>query len=205
MSSQHFNGQVEQVAAGDIKNFIEAPKPEQPALLSSAQRQALHNLVEEISKECERDPRFIWREVVHARVGVESVSEILREDFHDAQDALVCYRDNHRRQANIRLMVARITNLTKEKGIYSERDAWCLRQFGEKHLNDMGTEQLRLVLAFVEDFQSSPVEEQPEPAVAVATEPRELSFISEFKAFVSGYPVQCAVIALMLMFLGKII
>ena len=51
-------------------------------------------------------------------------------------------------------MVSRITSLTKEKKIYDERDAFCLRTFGERHLNHMTIEQLRQVLAFVEDFQA---------------------------------------------------
>ncbi|MDF3932956.1 hypothetical protein [Pseudomonas citronellolis] len=205
MSSQQFHERVDQVAAGDIKNFIEAPRPEQPVLLSSAQRQVLNALVEEIAKECEKEPRFVWREVVHARVGVDSINEILRDSFHDAQDALVCYRDNHRRQANIRLMVARITNLTKEKGIYNERDAWCLRQFGEKHLNAMGTEQLRLVLAFVEDFLIAPAQEQPAPAVSEPIARQGLGFLSGLKEFVTTYPMHCGAIALVLMILGKIV
>ncbi len=205
MSSQQFHERVDQVAAGDIKNFIEAPKPEQPALLSSAQRQVLNALVEEIAKECEKEPRFIWREVVHARVGVDSISEILRDSFHDAQDALVCYRDNHRRQANIRLMVARITNLTKEKGIYNERDAWCLRQFGEKHLVAMGTEQLRLVLAYVEDFQVPQLQEQPAPVAVEPVAPGKLGFMPDLKGVVTAYPMHCGALALALVILGKII
>ncbi|WP_435609879.1 hypothetical protein [Pseudomonas knackmussii] len=205
MSSQQFHERVDQVAAGDIKNFIEAPKPEQPVLLSSAQRQVLNALVEEIAKECEKEPRFIWREVVHARVGVDTINDILRDSFHDAQDALVCYRDNHRRQANIRLMVSRITSLTKEKGIYNERDAWCLRQFGEKHLNAMGTEQLRLVLAFVEDFLVEPAQEKPTDAVAAIDARGKSGFLPGLRDFVITYPMHCGAMALALMILGKIV
>lgn len=205
MSSQQFHERVDQVAAGDIKNFIEAPRPEQPAPLSSAQLQVLEALVEEISKECGKESQVIWREVVFARVGVDSDSEILRDSFHDAHDSLVCYRDNHRRQANVRLMVSRITSLTKEKGIYNQRDAWCLRQFGEKHLNAMGTEQLRLVLAFVEDFLVEPVQEQPTDTLAATDTPGKSGFLPGLKDFVITYPMHCGAIALALMILGKIV
>ena len=204
MHTQQFHGRVDQVAAGDIKNFIEVPKPEKPPLLSSAQRHSLNLLVEEIAKECEKEPRFIWREVVHAKVGVDSVGEILRDSFDDAQDALVSYRDNHRRQANHRLMVARITNFTKEKGIYSERDAWCLRQFGEKHLNAMETEHLRQVLAFVEDFQVPQPEEQPTPVAPEANTTRKQSFVADLQELVIAYPVHSGVVGAALVILGKI-
>ena len=163
MSQQQFNGSVDQVAAGDIKNFVELPRVVKE-YLSSAQRQLLNALVAEISAECETEARLIWREVVHARVGVESIGEIPKEDFLIAQDALVSYRDNHRKQANIKLMVSHITSATKAKNLYGERDGFCLRQFGEKHLNAMTSEQLRQVLVFVEDFQRHVKPPAPEVA-----------------------------------------
>lgn len=168
MSEQQFNGAVEQVAAGDIKNFVEAPKVEKE-YLSSAQRQALNALVAEISVECGVEARILWREVVHARVGVERIGEIQKEKFLEAQDALLCYRDNHRKQANIKLLVSRITSETKAKNIYGERDAHCLRQFGEKQLNAMSSEQLRQVLVFVEDYQVPQVQAPSGSAFAVAS------------------------------------
>lgn len=168
MSQQQFHGRIDQVAAGDIKNFIEAPQAELK-FISSAQRQILNALVAEISEECEADARMLWSKVVHARVGVEKIGEIPRERFMDAEDALVSWRDNHRRQSNIRLMVSRITSVTKDKRIYSERDTWCLRQFGEKQLNAMGTEQLRQVLAFVEDYAVAPQATAPTGWVAQMT------------------------------------
>ncbi|EPJ7990535.1 hypothetical protein [Pseudomonas aeruginosa] len=200
MANQQFHDRVHQVAAGDIKNFIEAPKPEPRVLLSTSQRQALNALVEEVSKECERDPRALWREVVHAKVGVDSVGDILRDDFNDAQEALIAYRDNHRRQLNMRLMVGRITSLTKEKNIYNERDGWCLRQFGEKHLNAMTTEQLRLVLGFVEDYQPSRV-----AASAGTASFQTAAFLPTLRQLVSSYPLQCGSIALALILIGKVI
>lgn len=154
MTQQQFQGQVGQVAAGDIKNFIEVPQAE-IALLSSAQRQALNVLVTEISSECEVEARALWREVVHVSVGVQTIAEIPRDRFHDAESALLCWRDEHRRQANLRLLVARITTLTKAHNLYSERDSWCLRQFGEKQLNAMDQDHLRQVLAWVEDHVSA--------------------------------------------------
>jgi hypothetical protein len=207
MSNQQFNNRVDQVAAGDIKNFIEVGKPEKPALLSPPQRSVLNALVDEISKECEQDPRSIWREVVHARVGVTSINEILRDSFPEAEDALIKYRDNHRRQANIRLMVARITNLTKAKEIYNERDAWCLRQFGEKHLNAMELDQLRQVLGFVDDFKRESVV-QPQAEAVIANTEKETTvsgFRAELMSLARTYPWQCAAVAFAMVILGKIL
>lgn len=189
------------------RDYIELNLPgkdvEEP--ITSVQRAMLRQLVDEISAECEVEARILWREVVHARVGVEHVGEIPRSRFLEAQDALVSWRDCHRKKANVRLMVAKITNLTKEKGIYNERDAWCLRQFGEKHLVAMGTEQLRLVLAFVEDFHVPQLQQQPAPAAVEPVAPARLGFISDLKGFVTTYPMHCGGIVLVLLILGKII
>lgn len=152
---QQFNGAVEQVAAGDIKNFVEAPKVEKE-YLSSAQRKALNALVAEISVECEVEAQILWRNVVHARVGVDRIGEIQKEKFLDAQDSLVCYRAEHHKQTNIKLLVSHIDRETEAKGIHAERDAHCLRQFGEKQPNAMSIEQLRQVLVFVEDYVKPP-------------------------------------------------
>lgn len=197
MSQQQFNGVVEQVAAGDIKNFVEAPKVEKE-YLSSAQRQALNALVGEISAECEIDARIIWREVVHARVGVEKIGEIPKEKFLEAQDALVCYRGNQSKQANIKLLVARITTATKAQEIYNQRDAFCLRQFGEKHLNAMSIDQLRQVLVFVEDFV------KPEQPAGGEAQTAKLK-LQEFKALGLRYPWQFGLTLCLGAVLGKLI
>jgi len=152
---QQFNGAVDQVAAGDIKNFVEAPKIEKE-YLSTAQRKALNALVAEISAECKVEAQILWRNVVHARVGVDRIGEIQKEKFLDAQDSLVCYRAEHHKQANIKLLVSHIDRETKAKDIHAERDAHCLRQFGEKQPNAMSIEQLRQVLVFVEDYVKPP-------------------------------------------------
>lgn len=149
--SQQFNRPVDQVAAGNINNYMGPAEDKEP--LSNAQRKRLNALVGEVSETLELDARGIWREVVHAHIGVDSINEIQRSQFADAVFILENFRETERIRVNTRLMVSRITNQTKEKRIYEERDAFCLRAFGERHLNDMTIEQLRQVLAFVEDFQ----------------------------------------------------
>lgn len=202
MSSQQFNGQVEQVAAGDIKNFIEAPHVEQ-RFISSAQRQALNTLVAELAQEHEVEARVLWREVVHASVGVESIGEIPRDSFKVAEGALYSWRDQRREQANIKQMLERILSATTEKGIETERDSWCLRQFGERYLNSMTKDQLRQVLVFVEDFQTSQ-SEQSAPLFSEAAGFRKRGFYIDIKSFVTTYPVHCSAVVLVLFFLGKI-
>lgn len=199
MSDQQFHGRIDQVAAGDIRNYYEAPQAEQKTI-SDTQRQILETLVQEISAESELDENTLWREVVHARVGVEDVGEIPREKFLEAQDALVCWRDNRRKQANIRMMVSRITSITKAKRIYDQRDAFCLRQFGEKHLNAMTTEQLRHVLVFVEDYQDAAKAASSATPSSDAPQSRWI----EYKALVMQHPWQFGWTCVAGAFIGKV-
>ncbi|MCY1266033.1 hypothetical protein D9M68_325440 [compost metagenome] len=186
------------------RDYIELTLPgkevEEP--LTQQQRSMLRQLVESISAESGTEAFILWREVVHARVGVEHVGEIPRSRFLEAQDALISWRDGHRMKVNVSMLVDRIRGATDAKGIEGQRDTWCLRQFGEKHLDAMGTDQLRQVLAFVEDFQITQSQEQPAPA---AIDPPKQVFMPELRSFVSTYPVHCGVIALALMILGKIV
>lgn len=150
--------------------------------LSSAQRQKLNALVANVSETLELDPRQVWREVVHAKLGVESINEIPRTAFEQAYEAVIHFRDTEREYVNVRLMVSRITSVTKEKTIYEERDSFCLRTFGERHLKHMNKDQLRQVLAFVEDYQV------PEPSKHAHGDLTASSFI----ALVKLHPVQFA-------------
>jgi len=144
-------GSENRVAGRDYLEINVGPEADKEPL-SSAQRQKLNALVANVSETLEIDPRQVWREVVHAKLGVESIHEIPRTAFDQAYDAVIHFRDTEREFVNVRLMVSRITSLTKEKKIYEERDSFCLRTFGERHLNHMNKDQLRQVLAFVEDF-----------------------------------------------------
>ncbi|MCY1541152.1 hypothetical protein D9M68_768280 [compost metagenome] len=118
----------------------------------------------------------------------------------EAQHALVSWRDNRQKQANIKVMVARITSFTKEKGIYDQRDAFCLRQFGEKHLNAMGSEQLRQVLVFVEDYQDLP----KIASVAETTMGTPQSHWAAYKALLIQYPMPFAFTGSMAYLIGKL-
>lgn len=175
--TQQFNRPVDQVAAGNINNYMGPAEEKEP--LSNAQRKRLNVLVAEVSETLELDARDIWRDVVHAHVGVDSINEIQRSQFSDAVFVLENFRETERMRVNTRLMVSRITSLTKEKKIYDERDAFCLRTFGERHLNHMAIEQLRQVLAFVEDYQL------PEPAADTGLDLTPEAIL----AVVTRYPV----------------
>ncbi|WP_339844339.1 hypothetical protein [uncultured Halopseudomonas sp.] len=153
-------GNENRVAGRDYLEINVGPEADKEPL-SSAQRQKLNALVASVSETLEIDPRQVWREVVHAKLGVESIHEIPRTAFDQAYDAVIHFRDTEREFVNVRLMVSRITSLTKEKKIYEERDSFCLRTFGERHLNHMNKDQLRKVLAYVEDYEVKVVPQDP--------------------------------------------
>ena len=196
-------GSKNRVAGRDyIELTLSGKEVEEP--ITQQQRTMLRQLVEEISAESGTEARILWREVVHARVGVEHVGEIPRSRFLEAQDALVSWRDGHRMKANVRMLVSRILSVTEAKDIESQRDTWCLRQFGEKHLNSMGTEHLRQVLAFVEDFQVSQPEEQSASVAPETITPRKQRFVADLQGLVTTYPLHSGAIGAALVILGKI-
>lgn len=197
---QQFNGAVEQVAAGDIKNFVEAPKIEKE-YLSTAQRKALNALVAEISAECKVEAQILWRNVVHARVGVDRIGEIQKDKFLDAQDSLVCWRDSFRQLANTQLLIDKVTTLTREKHLHAERDSWCLRKFGETNIKAMSVEQLRQLFCFVDDY----VYEQQylpdrEPLLQVTLSP-----VAQLKMLILEHPAQMAVVLLLGFIIGRVV
>ena len=191
--TQQFNRSVDQVAAGNINNFMGPVEDKEP--LSNAQRKRLNVLVGEVSETLELEARDIWRDVVHAHIGVDSINEIQRSQFADAIFILETFRETERIRVNTRLMVSRITSQTKEKKIYEARDAFCLRTFGERHLNHMAIEQLRQVLAFVEDF------EVPEPPVNTGLDLRPAAVL----AVVSQHPVHFGATLVIGLVLGKML
>lgn len=146
-------GSENRVAGRDYLEINVGPEADKEPL-SSAQRQKLNALVANVSETLELDPRQVWREAVHAKLGVESISEIPRSAFEQAYDAVIHFRDTERENVNVRLMISRITSVTKGKKIYEERDSFCLRTFGERHLKHMNKDQLRKVLAYVEDYEA---------------------------------------------------
>lgn len=161
--------EVRQIAGGNIHNYL-MPHPRE--YLSSAQRTALNSLVMDVATECGIEARQLWREVVHARVGVESVKQIRRDQFALAEQALVVFRDDHRCRQGMFDLISRITSLTTERGLGSERDRFLLRQFGERRLDALSLDQLRQALVFVEDF---------------GLPPRE-SFVISMQSAVTKYP-----------------
>lgn len=201
MSEIGVEGDQNRVAGRDYVEINLAAKSEPVEVLSKVQRQMLHSLVEEIAKECAVDARSLWREVVHARVGVEHVGDIPRTKFLEAQDSLVCWRDNFRQLANTQLLIDKITTLTREKHLHVRRDSWCLRKFGEKNIQAMSAEQLRQLFCFVDDYVYEPQYlPDPEPFFQV-----KLSPAAQLKMLALEHPAQMTVVLLLGFIIGRVV
>ncbi|MFP5423401.1 MAG: hypothetical protein ACLGID_18335 [Gammaproteobacteria bacterium] len=166
---QQFNGTVDQVAAGDIKNFYEAPKVAKEPLVK-AQRKRLNVLVAEIAEECDVPGQALWLEVLHPQLGVESINEISRSQFQAALDALELFRLNHRNQNTRQDLEEKVQRMARQKNIVFELGNYCTREFGEAYLHLLGREELRKALAFVDDYVVA-----AKPAGQVASAPFSLA------------------------------
>lgn len=193
MNQQQFHGAVEQVAAGDIKNFIEAPKPDKEPLVK-AQRKRLNALVAEIAAECSVAGPALWLQVLHPQLGVDSINDITRDQFQDALDALDAYRQDHRDRVARRGLIGRISNAVLRKGIAAELDRFCVREFGQQDLNSLDRGQLQKALAFADDHASAV------PPVQVQSPTARLTI----QQLVLSYPVHAGGIAVLGFIMGKI-
>ena len=193
MNQQQFHGAVEQVAAGDIKNFIEVPKPDKEPLVK-AQRKRLNALVAEVAAECSVAGPALWLQVLHPQLGVDSINDITRDQFQDALDALDAYRQEHRDRVARKGLISRINSSVQRKGITVELERYCVREFGQQDLNSLDRGQLQRTLAFADDHASavSPVPVQS-PAVRLTIQQLVLS-----------YPVHAGSIAVLGYIMGKI-
>lgn len=151
MSQQQFNGAVDQVAAGDIKNFYEAPRLAKEPLVK-AQRKRLNVLVAEIAEECDVPGQALWLEVLHPQLGVESINEISRAQFQTALDALEDFRCNHRNQNTRQDLAEKIQRMARQKNIVFELGNYCTREFGEPYWHKLERAELLKAWAFVDDY-----------------------------------------------------
>lgn len=179
--------------------------------LSSEQRKRLNLLVTNISNEYKVDPWTLWKEVVHTRIGVSKVGDIPKDKFAEAERALQEHAEHLHSLAHAKRLVAEVLQIANEQGLYQDLTRFCSREFGVTVLNKLNPEQLKQALKFVEDGVASPVQSVSQPPDGSASDPtppaatRRSAFVAEAKTFVSQYPVHCGAIALVLMFLGKIV
>ena len=116
--SQDFHGGVGQAATGDINNYginINIADKTESRGLVSAQRKELH----ELRAKCEElgeDPRDIWR-MVHAQLGVTTISEISADQFQEARDTMRARLEQLQEEADKRRLVGKVLRAVAEKDV----------------------------------------------------------------------------------------
>lgn len=119
--------------------------------LTTEQRRRLNLLVTNISKEYKADAWTLWKEVVHTRIGVKNIDEILRSQFAEAEQLLLEHAEYLHAQAHAKRLVAEVLEIANQRGLYQELTRYCSREFGSTVLNKLNPEQLKGALRFVEE------------------------------------------------------
>lgn len=152
--SQEFRRSVGQVAAGDINNYdvnFSALEKSEARGLVAAQRKELH----ELRAKCEElgdDPREVWR-MVHAQLGVTTLSEISADQFPVARRTIQTRLEQLQEVADKRRLVGKILRVVAEKGSKVEMNNFCELSFGRTQLNNLEKSQLQKTLEFVLHYQ----------------------------------------------------
>lgn len=191
-----------------------------PEPMAQPQRRSLNDRVEAIAGGYGVDPRAVWREVLHTRFGVNSVSELSKTQFVEASQALDAYEAQlkghlaeSKEQNHVKRLVAEALQIANDRDVYPAMSRFCSREFGETVLNNLSPDQLKLVLKFLEGAaaaqEASAKSVEPEQRAPTASSlPSAFArgaFFAEAKAFAFQYPMHCGAIALVLMILGKIV
>ncbi|WP_263063022.1 hypothetical protein [Dickeya dadantii] len=152
---QEFNGTASgQFSARDIINIHHPKEPvAEDEQLLPAQRQRLHQLLDEISAISGEAKKDLWR-AVHAHIDVRSVHFITTQKFHKAEIYLEKRLADAKLARECKRLVAEILRLTAANKS-AERDRFCLRTFGTKMLNDLSREQLQAVFNFFDNEPTS--------------------------------------------------
>lgn len=197
---------------GTQVNIGSSPLPEP---MAQPQRRSLNDRVEEIAGIYGVDPRVVWREVLHTRFGVSSVTELSKTQFVEASQALDAYEAQlkghlaeSKEQNHVKRLVAEALQIANNRDLYPAMSRFCSREFGETVLNNLSPDQLKLVLKFLEEAApATPVEPEPRASTGASAPSASVPgvFLAEAKALVVQYPVHCGAIALALMILGKIV
>ncbi|QYM95041.1 hypothetical protein FGI04_03235 [Dickeya ananatis] len=157
---QEFNGTANgQFSARDIINIHHQNEPvSEDEQLLPAQRQRLHQLLDEISAISGEAKKDLWR-AVHAHIDVRSVHFITTQKFHKAEIYLEKRLADAKQARECKRLVAEILRLTAENKSVA-RDRFCLRTFGTKMLNDLSREQLQAVFNFFDNEPSPHYQER---------------------------------------------
>jgi len=156
--SQEFHGNVGQVSAGDIKNYgvsINLVDTQERRSLVPAQRTELH----ELRAKCEElgdDPRDVWR-MVHAQLGVKSISEICADKFPEARDVIRARLEHLQEEDDKRRLVGKVLRAATEKDAKQDVNNFCELTFGRTQLNNLKRSELQKVLEFIQGYESTAI------------------------------------------------
>ncbi|HGE2233434.1 TPA: hypothetical protein ACGJXX_004006 [Pseudomonas aeruginosa] len=210
MSDIDVDGDRNRVAGRDFIEVHLAPEHEP---LSQEQRKRLNLLVNNISSEYKVDPWTLWREVVHTRIGVSKVRQIPKSKFSEAERALLEHAEHLHSLSHAKRLVAEVLQIANERGLYQDLTRYCSREFDLTVLNKLNPEQLKQALRFVEDAAglSSQQNNQLPADRSLEGQAHERhgsgwkAFVIEARAMVVAYPIQCGLLAALLVVLGKAI
>lgn len=186
---QEFNDVVDQVAAGDIKNYFASNAPSPDGVLGPRRREALNGLVAAVADECNQSSRHLWVTVVHVATGVNTVGQIRDSQYHDAVNALEQFRENFREQRRREDLRARLKELSAGKKSAEELKRFCLAVLGDAHLYDMPSEKLREAVAHMELYQQQQRERLHE-VKAGAEQPEGMPI----RNLIRAYPIHCLIL-----------
>lgn len=153
---QDFHDGAGQVAGGDINNYgvnIGLNGKAESRGLVSAQRKELH----ELRAKCEElgdDPREVWR-MVHAQLGVTTISEISADQFPLARSTIQTRLEQLQEEADKRRLVGKILRAVSEKDLKAEMNNFCELNFGRTQLCNLEKPQLQKTLEYVLQHQTA--------------------------------------------------
>lgn len=200
--SQEFRGHVGQVSAGDIQNVdikIHVPRTPEEKGLVPAQRSELHGL----RARCEElgaDPRDVWR-AVHAHLAVKSIDQIRADQFDLAKQVMTGFLEKLMDDADRARLVGKILRLGIEKDALGELNNFCDLTFGRTILKDFKRADLQQVLAFIQEFNVRPLQENqtaPQPALLLTPRLSLRDFLIIYKLNAFGLVALGATVGLLL-------
>ncbi|MCY1295834.1 hypothetical protein D9M71_116220 [compost metagenome] len=195
------SGNRNSVAGRDI---IQVALDDKKEPITANQRRRLNALVAEVSDDLKVEAKTLWTDVVHVRLGVQTVGEITRDQFLQAEQALYDYRQQQLDTSSNNRLISEILRQSKLKGIAKPMSDYCLHTAGVSKLKRLDRDKLLQVLRFVESYQVTPEQEPPESVAAEVITPTKQSFMTDLKVFLTTYPMHCGAIALVLVVLGRL-
>lgn len=143
--------------------------------LAKVQRIKLRAVAADVAEECEVSEAFLWKEVIHAKLGVTTINEITRDQYPAALDILDAFRSDRREQRTRQELIDLVREIAQAKGITAELRKFCTREFGEQRLDPLERANILKALAFVDDYRpGSTSTKAPAPSPNVPIQIREL-------------------------------